>query len=159
VLEREFNDLYAVYSRRIFNYILWFLGSRHAADDVFQTVFIKIWNGCDMPADPAGVTPWLYTVARNACLDQIRRQKRFTRLRADFSVAHERRTMPDPDDHYVWENLSTLQPDDRGILYLHFKAGFSHREIGSLYGMTENNVRVKTFRALRSLRGFYKGRP
>ena len=56
------------------------------------------------------------------------------------------------------ELISECSDDERSILYLHLKEGYSYGEIGSILAISEGNVRVKACRAIKRLRESYSRR-
>jgi RNA polymerase sigma-70 factor (ECF subfamily) len=52
------------------------MGSSHDSDDMVQEAMLRAWNGRGSLADPARVKPWLYRIATNACLDELRSRAR-----------------------------------------------------------------------------------
>jgi RNA polymerase sigma-70 factor, ECF subfamily len=74
----EIIALYEKYKRPLHTYIYRLLGSREDADDVIQEVFLTAfvsWHGL---TDHSRLSSWLYRVATNLCLDQLRRRKRIS---------------------------------------------------------------------------------
>jgi RNA polymerase sigma-70 factor (ECF subfamily) len=150
VRDEEFTQLYREFSGRIHGYIRWITGNAPAAQDILQTVFIQLWRHGGGPGDPIERQRWLYAVARNACTDYFRSANRSRRLCDRFS--REIDEEESPSDTRIWEQLRNLEESDRSILYLHIKAGYSHKEIGAMLSMAETTVRVRAFRALKKLR-------
>jgi RNA polymerase sigma-70 factor, ECF subfamily len=151
--KQEFQVIYDTYSRPLYTFILWMTRNRAAAQDILQTVLVKVWNQGGGPEDPDGRRRWLYAVARNACLDSFRAAARLNRFRASYRAEYEEE---DPsggsENAEVWNLLSELTETDRSILYLHLKTGYSYAEIGEVLSLTETHVRVRAFRALKRLR-------
>src|SRR5689334_12450114 len=52
------------------------LGSTSDGDDIMQEVMLRAWRARDTLADPARLRPWLYRIATNACLDELRSRPR-----------------------------------------------------------------------------------
>jgi RNA polymerase sigma factor (sigma-70 family) len=138
-------------ARRLYNFILWTTGNRSACDDILQTVFMKTWRSAAVPRFEDEQTAWLYTVARNACIDHFRSTRKFAEYNDTIGVKEENVEESD-DGRTAWRQVSQLEETERAVIYLHLKLGYTYAEIGRLMGMTENNARVKAFRALRKLR-------
>lgn len=150
--DEEFTRLYHEFSAVIHGYIRWITGNAPASQDILQSVFLQLWRHGGGPADPDERRRWLYAVARNACTDYFRAANRSRRLADRFSREPDEEEAP--GDARTWELLRHLEETDRSILYLHIKEGYSHKEIGAMIDMAENNVRIRAFRALRRLRAF-----
>src|SRR5437588_10156386 len=70
--------LYEEFRRPIHSYIYRLLGNQEDADDVTQEVFVRAcmsWNGL---YERERLSPWLYRIATNLCVDQLRRRKRIS---------------------------------------------------------------------------------
>lgn len=148
----EFKKIYDTNARRLYNFILWTIGNRAVCDDVLQNVFVKVWRCEQLPTDDGGRTAWLYTIARNACIDYFRTVKQSTEYNDEICVEVAGKGDHEDDGKLAWHEVALLPDTERSIVYLHLKIGYSYDEIGSMLNMTENNVRVKAFRALHKLR-------
>jgi len=159
VQEQEFKSIYREYGRPLYGYVLWLTGSRAASDDILQTVFLRVWRGAAVPEEPAQRKAWLYTVCRNACLDHFRAASRGLRFRRQYALETQ---APDPDargDSLLWEMVEKLPETDRTVVHLHVRMGWSYAEVAEVLKTTENNVRVRAFRAFRKLRGAFTEKP
>lgn len=146
-----FKRLYDQYAGKLFNFILWTTGNRSVCDDILQNVFSNIWQCDSVPEDSHRRKAWLFTVARNACMDHFRNSKHEVACR---TRERERNNYHDRDDDgtSAWEAVQRLLETDRIIIFLHLKMGYDYPEIGAMLGMTDNCVRVRMCRALHKLR-------
>jgi RNA polymerase sigma-70 factor (ECF subfamily) len=74
--QAAFHALYARYSRRLFSYLCRTLRRPDVAEDVFQEVFMEVLRKDALELRERRFGGWLFTVARNRCLDQLRRAER-----------------------------------------------------------------------------------
>jgi RNA polymerase sigma-70 factor (ECF subfamily) len=72
---RAFEVLLTRHRKPVYNFILRFVGDRETAEDVLQEVFMRVIKGAEAYKRQAKFTTWLYTIARNLCVDQTRRRK------------------------------------------------------------------------------------
>jgi RNA polymerase sigma-70 factor (ECF subfamily) len=78
------------------------LGSSHDSDDVVQETLLRAWRAKDSLDDPERLRPWLYRIATNACLDELKRRPRRL-LASDASPPSEDAAPPFPRvDEPVW---------------------------------------------------------
>ena len=99
---------------------------------------------------------WLFGIARNAALDELRRRKRRAGLEGD----HEDSGAPTLDDHAeialrrqtVRAALESLDGRERDLIALKFAGGLSHAEIGRILGMSESAVGTRLHRTITKLR-------
>jgi RNA polymerase sigma-70 factor (ECF subfamily) len=71
-----FDALYAATSAKLFGIALRVLGDRTEAEEALQEVFIRVWHRADRyRANGLSPMTWLITVARNLCIDRLRRRR------------------------------------------------------------------------------------
>jgi RNA polymerase sigma-70 factor (ECF subfamily) len=63
------------------------LGSSHDGDDMVQETMLRAWRGRDTLSDPAMVRPWLYRIATNVCLDEIKRRPKRVLAQDEYPAA------------------------------------------------------------------------
>lgn len=149
--EYEFKHLYDTNAKKLYNFILWTTGNRSVCDDILQNVFVKVWRCAKVPEVESERTAWMYAIARNTCIDYFRSAKQCTEYN-DAIGGTVSASDRDDDGKQAWSEVTQLPQTERSIVYLHLKMGYSYGEIAQFLAMTENNVRVKAFRALRKLR-------
>lgn len=156
--DKQFNAVYAEYSQPLYNYVLWMTGNKAASDDILQTVFIRVWKSTNAPREEKPLRSWLYTICRNACYDFFRARNRSARFRVRYSREHSSSVDDGIGNSLIWRHLTRLQDTDRTIIYLHIRLGWGYADVAKLLKTTENNVRVRAFRALKKLRKLYTER-
>jgi RNA polymerase sigma-70 factor (ECF subfamily) len=148
-----FKELFDGYAKKIYNFTLWIVRDKEVSDDIVQAVFIKLWNKSHNPQDEKGIVWWLYQVARTECMDYFRKESRFSSFQNRYTTDSPE---PLPDEalerKIVWEKLGALNEQERTILFLRMREGYSYKEIGENLGIQESTVRTKAFRALARLR-------
>jgi RNA polymerase sigma-70 factor (ECF subfamily) len=72
---QAFEALVAAYRRRVFGIAYAIVGSRAAAEDVAQEVFVKLWKSLDCYDGRAQLSTWIYAVTRNAAVSALRRNR------------------------------------------------------------------------------------
>jgi RNA polymerase sigma-70 factor (ECF subfamily) len=140
-------------------------GHADDAEDAMQEALIKTYRYVGRIRDPGAFRPWLYRTVRNACL--IGRRKRAgepVRLRSLDEVTGPdasplRIDAPDPgkNPEQLADNtalrrrllsaLRTLPPPYRAVVFLREMEGLSTREVATVMGMTEDNVKTRLHRA------------
>jgi RNA polymerase sigma factor (sigma-70 family) len=73
---RAFAELVTAYERPVFNYVLRMVGERTLAEDLTQDVFLRIYNGLPGFSLRCRFTTWLFQVAKNRVLDELRARDR-----------------------------------------------------------------------------------
>lgn len=153
-----FRELYARYERRIYGFCLRFLGDPDAAADAFQDAFKRVIDARHRYRGRGRFESWIFTVARRACLDQLRKDRRAAAL-GDARHAGEREpgVAESPERRHATEDellrlLSRLPPEQREVLLLSKYYEFTYREIAEITGSTEAAAKQKAYRALLALR-------
>src|SRR5918911_3162284 len=74
--DRAFETLYQRYHRRIHAYVCGMVKDHQRAEDVTQEVFVSALRRMRATERPIAFKPWIYEIAKNACIDQFRRSRR-----------------------------------------------------------------------------------
>lgn len=82
-----FDTLFEKHRRRIINYIYRFVRNREVAEELAQEIFLKVYENASGYRAKAKFLSWLYTIATNVCLNEIRRPR--------FRAVHQ--SLDDPD--------------------------------------------------------------
>jgi RNA polymerase sigma-70 factor, ECF subfamily len=162
--EESFEALYRRTFPRVYAYVASLLRERAAAEDVTAQAFERAYrkrNG--FRAGRGSREAWLFGIARNAALDELRRRKR----RASLEAEPEDLAAPDLDDRAdaalrrasVRAALAGLDPRERELVALKFMAGLSNAEIARVLGISESNAGTKLHRTVNKLREACDGRP
>ena len=87
--DRAFEALYSRYQRRIHAYVVGMVKDHGRAEDVTQEVFVSALRRMRATERPIAFKPWIYEIAKNACIDQYRRSRRTEEvsLEADEGLA------------------------------------------------------------------------
>jgi RNA polymerase sigma-70 factor (ECF subfamily) len=129
-----------------------------AAEDVAQQAFVRAWQSLDRFDERAAFGTWLYRIAINACLDELRRASRYRPVPLD-DVEWTLAGAEDIADSVVDEDerqarraalawaLEQLPSEDRLILHLRTGEERSYEEIGSLLGLNVRTVGTRLYRA------------
>jgi RNA polymerase sigma factor (sigma-70 family) len=164
--DRAFECLYERYHRRIAAYIYGMVNDYARAEDIAQDVFMSALRRMRETERPIAFKPWIYEIAKNACIDQFRRTRRAEEVSYDaedgLAAADYGRlvtTGPTPDvavdqkmslDHLCGA-FGGLSETHHEILVMRELEGLSYREIGERLGMSRPSVESTLFRARRRL--------
>jgi RNA polymerase sigma factor (sigma-70 family) len=168
--DRAFEELYSRYRRRIGSYVLGMVGDHGRAEDVTQDVFMSALRRIRDSERPIAFKPWIYEIARNACIDEFRRSKRTQEVPLDgddtFETAAAGRVPFGPKPTDAVENrqqIDDLRGAFKGLSESHHKLlvmreleGRSYAEIGAQLGMSRPVVESTLFRARRKLSEEYE---
>jgi len=159
-----FEDLYRGSRDDLYGYVAGLLRDRVAAEDVTALAFGRAFRKWDR-FDPkrGSARGWLFGIARNAALDELRKRKREVPatepggLEAPGSVAGspasvEERVVALEQRAELFDALGTLSPADREMVALKFFAGLNNNEIAEATGYSSTNVGTRLSRAMTRLR-------
>jgi RNA polymerase sigma factor (sigma-70 family) len=163
--DRSFEELYSRYGGRIVAYVLGMVGDHGRAEDITQEVFISALRRMRATDRPIAFKPWVYEIAKNACIDEFRRTRRAKEVSLDSDDEGESQAPalvsrgPSPDVALERrQQLDDLRGAFRGLSDNHHKIlvlreleGLSYTEIGRRMGMTRPVVESTLFRARKRL--------
>lgn len=168
--DSAFEQLYSRYRMRIWSYVGGILHDADRAEDVSQEVFISVLRRLRDTERPITFKPWIYQIARNACIDELRRARRTHEV--PFDPEGEAERGPDelfsiaPGPELAVESkqqLEDLRGAFRGLSELHHRIlvlreleGLSYSQIGTRLGMSRPVVESTLFRARRRLAEEYE---
>lgn len=150
--------LITAYQRRMAGFVYALTGRSDAVDDLTQTVFIKMIRGLARLQDARQFEAWLFRLARNTCIDHLRRQK-LRRIFLPFAAEHEEIAEPPPavdraEIDALRHALQKLPAKDRALLAL-AEQGASQAEMAEASGISISAVKARLHRAREKLRQFY----
>ena len=145
----EAERLVYTYSDLILRLSYTYLKSTHDAEDICQTVFLKLLTSGQTFASPAHERAWIIRTTANACKDALRStfRRRTVALEAAAATA-----APEAPDSAVLEAVMALPENYREAVYLHYFEGYSVREIAGLLGRSEAAVTAHLSRGRHKLR-------
>lgn len=156
-----FATLYRSLYPSTYNYVRYRCDGRELAEELTSRVFLRLLERIDSyQAEKGPFKPWFYALTRNVIADYYRFEKlRFRKLRSimfsgeEESIGLEARVIQDEWKKELTNALRSLNQRERDLLGLKFAFDLSYREMAAITGLTESNVGVTIFRALKKLRG------
>ena len=156
-----FNEIVRAYRKRILGTIFRLISRPEDVEDVGQDVFVRLYFSLDQLRAPEVFEPWLYLLTVNAAYDYLRKRRRSADVRmADLSdeqlkmadaAAGQKESAKQEDREQLRETLAVLMDqvseDDRILLGLKELQGLSLKELREVYGVNENVLKVRLFRA------------
>jgi RNA polymerase sigma-70 factor (ECF subfamily) len=168
-----FEELFARYRTRLFNYLRRSIGDPVQAEDVLQTLFLRVHRARATYQPSAAFSTWVYTIARHLVRDALDKERR-ERARRVTTYKSQREADEEPvpleersvDEHSTPETmlqrkelaarlqhaLLSLPLEHREIILLSKYAELSFSEIATIQGCSVTAAKVRAFRALKALR-------
>jgi RNA polymerase sigma-70 factor, ECF subfamily len=161
----DFGMLYEKFKRPVHSYIYRLLGSHEDADDLTQEVFTRAYVAWNDLYDRENLSSWLYRIATNLCIDQIRRRKRISwwplvrrnhageQLNGDEEISYlppDTGGIPEiAEREHIRLALANIPADYAIVLVLSAAQGVPYQEIGKIVGISPNAAATRISRAKR----------
>lgn len=146
--------LYEQTASAVYGFVLSILKDRHSAEDALQDTYLRVLSAADGYRPQGKPMAWILTIARNAALEYLRKQKKQA-VPADDAPDALSAAGEDEDrrlNRLVLDTaLQQLPGKDCQIVMLHLAAGFKHREIAEFLRMPLSTVLSRYRRALAKL--------
>ena len=159
--QQAFVEAYERHYTKVFAYVYSRVGNVELAKDLTAEVFEKAYVKGHSLREAAAYTTWLFMIAKNVVIGHYRRQKRenngLSRVKESLWL-RDRPQDPEQDTLHgeavsiLMRHLRRLSDRDQELLALKFEGELSYTEISRVLGLSEVNVRVSIFRALKRLR-------
>jgi len=161
--EQAFEILFQRYGPTLFKFIYRYFGEYDQACDIMQQVFLQLYLSLPKLDTKRPLKNWLFQVARNRCLDELRRKRPIHLSDLESEEEEEEKSVlalirdprPLPEDvaeqHEQQEHLlraiEGLPPNFRSVVYLRYTAQLSFSEIGKKLGIPETTAKTHFHRA------------
>jgi len=164
-----FAELVARWQQPVWSFVLRSLGNESDAEDVAQAVFVQAWKAAGRYRPTARFSTWLFTIARNLCLNELRRRARHPAESLEAPAVsgeeHTRPQLPDtaqpqPGEALLLRELESrlaaalaaLPETQRTALLLSQRDELSYEEISAVLGCSLNATKSLIFRARETLK-------
>lgn len=155
--EEAFEQIYNLFEKPLYNHLYKMLGSEAKAQEVFQEVMITLIKKIEYYSDRSDLKnsfkAWLFRIATNLAIDEIRRNKKVSFIEEVPEIAVEEDAVEFQDMkgrvNTLIMKLPTIQ---RTFLNLKVNEDLSHMEIAAVCGCQVNAVKQGLFRARKTLK-------
>ncbi len=167
--QQAFRTLVERHQDKIFGYLMGMVKNRAVANDLFQETFLRVINA--MQERRGSYTrqgqwlSWVMRIARNAAIDHIRKQKKWSDVPQDedegrsfWDTVPDEEPIADEELHHAeqkeWleEHIEKLSPEQREVLLLRQETDLTFREIAELTDVSINTALGRMRYALKNLR-------
>jgi len=160
--EKSFEVLVKRYLRPIYSFIYRYVGSAQDAEDIAQDVFVRIWRHIKKFDQKRSFKTWVFSIAKNACIDFLRKKKTipFSRFEKENGENALLETLADssplPDEllerkgigEIFKKAMESLSPKYRMVVFLRYNDHFTFREIAEIFGEPLHTIKSRHRRAL-----------
>ncbi|MEH7885337.1 RNA polymerase sigma factor [Bacillus sp. JJ1609] len=161
MMSNKISEWFYLYNKDIYHFLVYYIGSTDV-EDLVQEVFIRAIKGFDTYQKKSSPKTWLFSIARNVGIDEIRKRKR-SRVKQMIWFWDEQTNKETPekilqlneDNKLLYQAIQSLKANYRDVIILRGIKELSVSETASILNWNENKVRTTYHRALKSLQ---KGR-
>lgn len=140
-------EIYEMYSRKVFLFLLSKTNSEHLAEELTQETFFQAVQCIDRFKGKSSILTWLCGIAKNVWLKYLRKHQETLSLAEDILEIEDKKEI-----NVQWEQKEILQlihdmnEPMREVMYLRLISNLSFAEIGEIIDKSENWTRVTFFR-------------
>lgn len=147
----QFDEIYQAYFDPVYRYVLSLSGDTHVAEEVTQETFFKALRSLDRFRGDSSLKSWLCAIAKNIWISGQRKKKtqpiEQASMLPDPGIGPEERIVRQDESMRVHRALHCLDEPYREVFTLRTLGQLSFRDIGELFGKTENWACVVYHRA------------
>lgn len=160
----QFGVLMERYQGKLMRYGRKFLSNGEDVKDIVQEVFLQSYKNIKSFDAKQRFSPWIYRIAHNAFVNELRRKSRRPFAVPDFDLLLAHSVYEDPAEaereredmkKMVERGLEELRPGEREILVLYYLEELSYKEIAEVLALPMGTVSVRLSRAKKALREAY----
>ena len=155
---KDFKGFYNEHRENLFSYLMRLTGDYYLSNDILQESFTRCLEHYGSQTRNVSL---LYTIARNTLFDHFRRSRRdYHQVEnlEDTTNNQEHALMVREEYRQVLAGMQKLNKDERDILALTLSGELTYKEIASIVGISQGNVKVKVHRARMKLREILRKR-
>jgi RNA polymerase sigma-70 factor (ECF subfamily) len=177
--QRAFQLLFDKYKKQVINFCFRYCGHQPVAEELAQETFLRVYKAAPRYRPEARFSTWLFKIAANVCLNEIRKPAYRARLESIDQAPDEdhganpelamdpEQCMPDAlleahqNQALIQQAMGRLPEEQRTALLLRATEGFSYGEIGQQINRSENHVKTLIYRGrqrLKKIVGAYWGK-
>lgn len=155
--ERKLAVLFERHHAKLYRYYLRMTGNSQWSEDLVQEVFFRMLKHRETYRQEFGFTTWMYRIARNAHIDQMRKRKWEVALEEGWDGPGIASQSLDEKQELEFVRLALLRlpPEKRELLVLSRYQGMKYGQIAELLDCEVGTVKVRVFRAMQALREIF----
>lgn len=145
----DFDKLYNTYFMQVYSYVMTLVRDSHLAEEITQDVFFRALKARNPCAGRSSELTWLCAIAKNACMDEFRKQSRFRKHNEDIFFDNNMEEMLEDENTtlQIHQILHHMEEPYKEVFQLRIFGELSFQKIGQIFGKTESWARVTYHRA------------
>lgn len=164
--EEAFEEIIKMYQQKVCSTIFFMIKNENMVEDIAQEVFIKVYKNISKFNEKSSLYTWIYRITMNACIDQIKKEKKITYLNTYIETEDGKVEFQFEDENQkvdkIIENkirgeslvkaIKSLPAEQRALIVLRDIRQFKYMEIAEMLKLNLGTVKSKISRARRSLK-------
>lgn len=155
-MSSDMEKYYKENGRKVFLYLMTLCGDTDTAEELTQETFYRALRSIKNYKGESSVYTWLCSIARNAWLEELRKRRKgsseeISELMEDSSPRPDEAAESADGRLRLLKKIHSLPETEKEIILLRASQELSFREIGEIFGKTENWARVTYYRAKQKL--------
>lgn len=167
-----FSEIIDKYEKMIYNLAYRIFNNASDAEDITQEVFIKVYKNIYKCEGKQNIKTWIYTIAYNTCIDEVRKRKGKNNISLDIELEGEENNFsldipsnePTPENALIEKEglleieqaINSLNEINKSLIFLRDIKGFSYNEISEITGLNIGTVKSRINRARNILKNILK---
>jgi RNA polymerase sigma-70 factor (ECF subfamily) len=147
----EFLELYESHYAAVYRTALRIMGNTADAEDVLQTVFLRILDQPERPDWHQMPGAYFRRAAANAAIDLLRRRLAHAEVQLTESPWTAAAESPALLKEQLRRAIANLEPNDASLFLLRYVEGFSNGELAEMFNQEKNNIAVRLHRIRQTL--------
>lgn len=149
--------LYEETKESVYGYILSILKNKHDAEDVFQEVYVRIYEKSSLYKSGNNPMAWILTIAKNLCYEYLRKKKSTDNIDEIYDLGFVDKNQNNIENKMILDiAFNKLTDEERNIVMLYVVSGLKHREIAVLLNLKLSTVLSKYNRSIKRMRDLLK---
>lgn len=164
--EDAFEEIIKLYEQKICSTIFYMVKNENIVEDIAQEVFIKVYKNISKFNEESSLYTWIYRITMNTCIDQIKKEKKFTYINTFVDTDEGEVEMQFEDETQrldeIVENklkreslikaIKSLPAEQRALIVLRDIRQFKYMEIAEMLKLNLGTVKSKISRARQTLK-------
>lgn len=148
-MSMDFDKLYNTYYMEVYSYVMTIMKNSHMAEEITQEVFFKAIKSEKKFRGASGEFTWLCAIAKNSCMDELRKKSRWEELKDELHQENNVEQMLEDEEMTlkIHQILHSMEEPYKEVFQLRIFGELSFEKIGRIFGKTENWARVTYHRA------------
>lgn len=150
-------QIYKEYSNLVYHYLISLCKNDVLAEELLQETFYKAIKNINKFNNTCKVSTWLCQIAKNTCIDFLRKEKKYDFVSISEYDYHENLIADEPFENQdkiisLYKYIDSLDNETKQVFYLRLKSELSFKEIGKILNKSENWARTVFYRGKTKLK-------